>query len=87
LEFFAIVDYFIDEGFPEFAEIFVSQLEKTLALIKTYPYGFDQPFSDINARRANVGRYAIFFTVNDATKEIILLHILHSRRDIEQILS
>ena len=86
-EFLEIIDYYIDEGFPDFAKIFIAQLENKLSAIKTYPHGYDQPFPEINVQRANIGKYAIYFTINKTTKEIILLHLFHSRRNIEEIIA
>ena len=57
----------------------------TVYSLKTFPNRYQLAIDDI--RKVPIGRYNIYYSVNEQSKRINILHILYQGRDISQIVN
>jgi addiction module RelE/StbE family toxin len=60
----------------------INGIEKRIQRLKTMPYSaplFDEPqFTIFNLRKLTIKQYALYYIVNETTKQIEIIRILHT---------
>ena len=62
-----------------------SLIIRRIRQLSVFPNGYPMLESKPPLRSVRAGRYRIFFLVNDDKKTVEVVHIFHSRRDIDSL--
>jgi len=75
-----------ESGSAEIADRFIDSLTDRFFLLSKHPY-VGRPRFDLRSglRSFPVGQYVIFYRIED--EDVLILHVVHSHRDIETILN
>jgi Plasmid stabilization system protein len=81
----AIWDYLAAKASPEIADFVIARLYEAMNAAAEHPYLYPETEFHGKPRRVNVFEYAVFY--EPATKGgILILRIIHGRRDLAKIL-
>lgn len=74
-----------ESGNPDIADRLLDSLTSRFLLLAAYPHvGRVRPDLRPELRSFPVGQYVILYSLEE--KDVLILHVLHSRRDLEAIL-
>jgi plasmid stabilization system protein ParE len=82
----AIWDYLAREASPEIADFVIARLYEAMNAAAEHPHLYPETEFRDKPRRANVFEYAVFYEPV-AGGGILVLRILHGRRDLTKLLS
>ena len=80
----AIWDYLAAEASPEIADFVIARLYEAMSSAAAHPHLYPKTDFRGQPRRVNVFEYAVFYEPD--TEGILVLRIIHGRRDLAKIL-
>ena len=70
---------------PDIAERICGSIQAAIASLQNFPMRHaiiaEEPFASKEIRPLSVENYTIFYAVDDAAKEVHVLHVVYSRRE------